>query len=817
MKKVSIDFLFPLTALAILIFGLSTQMFNIPPLGKLLDPFMGAVQNEEDKSSAPSQLIINTTGLSDSVHVFFDDREVPHIYAANTEDLYFSQGYVTAYLRLWQMDFLSYVSAGRLSEIFNKESFLDYDRKQRRIGILDAAKNSLELMKKDPETSKIVSAYTRGVNAYIKQLNYKTMPLEYKLLDYEPEPWTDLKTVLILKHMANTLSGYEEDLSMSNMILALGEEDFNKFFPDFQSHSSPVMNNALPGLNNSIAYLKKPEYLNPSFLSSNPVIGKSSYNPKLGSNNWAVSGKKTKSGFPILCNDPHLNLSFPCVWLEMQLSSPGMNVYGVSIPGTPAVIIGFNENIAWGVTNGATDVKDWYKLKITDDYKKYEFDGKWLDLHYKIEEIKRKGQKSLYDTVYSTIHGPIVYAPVPKTPVNNKEGSSSRPTPVNYALRWELHNPSNEFLTFIKLNRARNYEDYKEALMHYSCPIQNFVFACKDNNIAITHQGKMAIKWKGQGKFILDGTKRSHLYTKYIPNDSLPHLLNPECNYVFSANQRPTYSNYSYYYNGRYWETRANRIQKLLEKENEFDIKKMQTMQLDNTSTFAVDALPVLMKSISKNKLTKNQINTLSILNSWTGEYNFDDKNAELFQLWWKNIKDYTWDELRLYSFYSKDPEDYVLLDLIQKEPANSYFDKQGTSMKENADDIIREAFIVALNDYDKMKREKSIKWSDCNKVNIMHMANLPAFSKMNLPSAGYPDAINAMSSNWGPSWRMIVELGDRPRAYGIYPGGQSGNVGSPHYDDFVNDWNKGNYYPLQFFMSLSEAKEHATNTWVLK
>lgn len=817
MKRLNISFLFPLTALAILIFGLSSQMFNVPPLGKLLNPFIGAVQNEEEKNLTTSQLIMNTMNLSDSVHVFFDDRKVPHIYAKNIDDLYFSQGYVTASLRLWQMDFLSYVSAGRLSEILKMEGALNFDRRQRRIGILDAAKNSLALIKKDPETSRILSDYTRGINAYIKELNYKTMPVEYKLMDYEPEPWSDLKSVLIMKHMANTLSGYEEDFSMSNMLLTLGEDDFNKFFPDFHSHSSPVMNNAVPGLNTFLTHLKKPEYLDPSFLVSNPVIAKSTYNPKLGSNNWAVSGKKTKSGFPILCNDPHLNLSLPCVWLEMQLSSPGINVYGVSIPGTPAVIIGFNENIAWGVTNGATDVKDWYKLKITDDFKKYELDGKWIDLNYKIEEIKRKGQKSFYDTVYSTVHGPIVYPPAFEAPGVKKEGFSSAFSLVNYALKWELHNPSNEFLTFIKLNRAKNYDEYKEALTQYSCPIQNFVFACKDNSIAINHQGKMAVKWQGQGKFILDGTKSSHLYTKYIPNDSLPHLLNPESNYVFSANQHPTYPNYPYYYNGRYWETRANRIQKLLEKENKFDIQKMETMQLDNTNAFAQEALPVLMNSMSKSKLTEDQKNTLARLNSWNGAYDFNDSNAELFELWWKNIKEYTWDELKTYSFYLRAPEDYILLDLIQKEPANKYFDKQGTSMKENADDIIREAFSIAMNDYNKMKKEKSVKWSDCNKVNIMHMANLPAFSKMNLPSAGYPEAINAVASSWGPSWRMIVELGDRPNAYGVYPGGQSGNVGSPYYDNAVNDWNKGKYYRLQFFMSLTEAKEHATNTWILK
>ena len=807
MKKINTNFLFPLTASIILIFGLSNQMFDLPPLGKLLDPFIGAVQNKEEKGLMYPQLIINNMGLNDSVNIFFDDRRVPHIYAKNMDDLYFSQGYVTAYLRLWQMDFLSYISAGRLSEMFSKDNFLEYDRKVRRLGIPDAAKKSLMLIEKDPETNRILSAYSKGVNAYINQLSYKTMPFEYKLLDYKPEPWSNLKTVLILKYMGTILSGHDEDVSMSNMVLALGEDDFNKLFPEFNSHSSPVANNTAPGSNTSLAYLKKPEYLNSSFLAYNGTISKSSYNPKLGSNNWAVSGKKTKSGFPILCNDPHLTLSFPCIWVEMQLSSPDMNVYGVSVPGTPAVTIGFNENIAWGMTNGATDVLDWYKLKITEDYKKYEFDGKWIDLTYRIEEIKRKGRESFYDTVYSTIHGPLIIT----------KNFSPDPELMNYASRWALQNPSNEFKTFIQLSKAKNYEDYKKAISYYSCPIQNFIFACKDNSIAINHQGNMPVKWPGQGKFILDGTKRSHLYTKYIAQDSLPHLLNPECNYVFSANQLPTNSSYSYYYNGYYSEARGNQIRKILEKEDNFDVKKMEAMQLDNTNSFATDVLPLLVKEMEKNKLNMEQATALKKISMWNGAYNFNDENAELFELWWKNIKEYTWDELKAYPFYLKSPDDYVLLDLIQKEPTNKYFDKQGTSMIEHADDIIHEAFIVALNDYDKMKAETGVKWGNCNKVNIMHMTNFRALSIMNLPSDGYPEAINAMATTSGPSWRMIVELGDRPKAYGVYPGGQSGNIGSMFYDNFVNDWNKGVYYPLQFFMSSDEAKKYATNTWILK
>ncbi|MGB8191921.1 MAG: penicillin acylase family protein, partial [Chitinophagaceae bacterium] len=572
MKSINRSAIFPLIALVILVIALSQHMFSITSFGKIFDPFIGAVQNGGDRLLERRTWKGSELGLSDSVSVVFDDRKVPHIYAKNTDDLYFTQGYVTAYLRLWQMDFLSYLSAGRLSEIFGQNGTLDYDRLQRRAGILQAAKESVKLMEQDPETNKVLEAYTKGVNAYISKLDYKTMPLEYKFLNYTPEPWTKLKTALIMKYMANTLSGFEEDLGVSKLMIALGEQKFNQLFPEFSLYMSPVVSSKDVMKKSVMAYTKKPDYLDYSFLSSGSVIAQSTYNPRLGSNSWVVSGKKTKSGFPILCNDPHLTLSLPAIWMEMQLTSPDQNVYGVSIPGTPAVIIGFNENIAWGITNGADDVKDWYKLKVTDDYKRYELDGKWLDLKYTSEEIKVRGTKPFYDTIYRSVQGPLMFT---------KNFPGFQPELVNHAMRWELHNPSNEFLCFIKLNKAKNYAEYQQAITNFSTPLQNFTFAGKDGTIAVNHQGRLPVKWPGQGKFILDGTTSAHLYTKYIPFDSMPHTVNPSSDYIVTANQRPTDSNYKYYYNGYFTEHRANRIKQILVAENQFDIEKMEKMQLD--------------------------------------------------------------------------------------------------------------------------------------------------------------------------------------------------------------------------------------------
>lgn len=805
MKRFNVESVFPVIALIILTYALSMSFFGIPPLGKFLDPFIGVVQNEAADSTLKG---ISKHAVSDPVSVFYDNRGVPHIFAENTQDLYFAQGYVTASLRLWQMDFISYAAAGRLSEIVN-EGLLDYDRTQRRIGMLEAAKSSLALMQQDTTTIRAIRAYTKGVNAYISQLGYRQWPLEYKVLNYHPEPWTELKTVLVMKNMGNMLSGYEEDFNMTNLMLSMGEQQFNKYFPGIVPDISPIVKDKGGRPNPALAFEKKPTYLNSAFVSSGTLLNANTWNPQLGSNSWILSGKKTKTGYPILCNDPHLNFSMPAIWLEMQLSAPGMNVYGVCVPGSPAVIIGFNENIAWGITNGCDDVKDWYKLKITNDYQKYEMDGQWINLPYRIEEIKRRNRAPFYDTVYQTIQGPVVYS---------GSFSGSNATQANHALRWSLHIPSNEVLTYIKLNRAQNYQDYRDAIKNYSCPVLNFSYADKAGNIAVNHQGAIALKWPGQGKFVLDGTTHEHLYTSNIPSDSLPQDRNPADGILFSANQHPTDNNYPYYYNGYYAENRANRIRQLLEHIDSATVSGMMKMQLDNVSYFSMETLPVLLQYMQGRPLSVQGQHALDSMQHWKATYTLNDNIALLYDLWWKKIKDYTWDEFHNYSFQSRVPDDHILLTMLRQEPDNDYFDQQLSNVRETAGDVVYAAFKDAIEVRDSIAAKRGgPQWGNYNQVSMGHMLNISKLGVRKLPSAGAPDAIDAVSATWGPSWRMIVQLGERPQAWGIYPGGQSGNPGSRYYDNFVTDWNKGSYYPLQFFMSATEAKKNTTRKWILK
>jgi len=347
---------------------------QIPPLGKLLNPFTGFWQNGQPKTEKET-VILEHQALTDKVKIIFDNRRVPHIFAENTEDAIFTQGYLLAQNRLWQMDISTRSTSGRLCEIMGSKT-LKRDQLQRRRGMVFAAKNAVENWKTTPEY-RFVEAYTNGVNAFIEQMKPTDYPIEFKILNYKPEPWTPLKTALFNKAMAETLSRGNQDIEMTNVREILGDSITNDLYPQHFPNESPI-------IPNEVAFDFQPQ----NTFNANPPIGLIEHKvyskppPQLGSNNWAVSGSKTASGYPILCNDPHLSLTLPSIWYELQMNTPTSNVYGVCLPGVPGIVIGFNEDSAWGVTNVGHDVVDWYKIKWTDAKKeKYLFNGQKKQLN----------------------------------------------------------------------------------------------------------------------------------------------------------------------------------------------------------------------------------------------------------------------------------------------------------------------------------------------------------------------------------------------------------------------------------------------------
>ncbi|MBW7936753.1 MAG: penicillin acylase family protein, partial [Flavobacteriales bacterium] len=324
-----------------LFYVLQFGVAHIPPAGKFLNPFSGFWANAEPAKPVIKESL-SIAGLQDEVTVVYDDRLVPHIFAKNAHDLFFAQGYITATNRLWQMEFQTHFAAGRVSEIVGEKT-LELDRMQRRKGLMYAAELTVEAFDSDTLAKDILESYSDGVNAYISSLTYKTLPLEYKLLNYYPEPWSKLKSALLLKYMADMLTGKSMDIELSNAISLLGEEITELIYPDFpDTLIDPIVPVGTTFPHTDI-HLDTPSVIG---IHQHYNVESEKTSDNIGSNNWAVSGSKTKTGAPILCNDPHLQLNLPSIWYEIQLSMPDYNVYGVSLPGSPAVIIGFNNDIA---------------------------------------------------------------------------------------------------------------------------------------------------------------------------------------------------------------------------------------------------------------------------------------------------------------------------------------------------------------------------------------------------------------------------------------------------------------------------------------
>ncbi len=783
-----------------LIFAFNTKLGVVPPLGKFLNPFTGFWQNAEN-SSAWKDSKENLEGLKEEVNVYFDDRLVPHVFAKNDEDLYYMQGYITAKYRLWQMEVQTHNAAGRVCEVAGERA-LENDRLQRRIGMGYGAEAAMEYISKDPESKKLSEAYCKGVNAYIKSLTPKDYPLEYKLMDYAPEEWKPIKVALLLKNMANMLSVYEYDIENTNFINKYGEADFRYLYPDYWPGDDPIVpvgtkfetGSAQPETNTKTSASTK----QPNGLYANIIPKPEDLN---GSNNWAVNGTKTKTGKPVLCNDPHLQLMLPSIWYEMHLVSPSMNVYGATLPGSPAVIIGFNDSISWGVTNAGRDVRDWYRIKFKDDSKnEYAYNGQWLKTERRLERYNIRGKGEFVDTVLYTRFGPVVF-----------DDSFGVANSKKYlAMRWTAHLPSNEFKTFYQLNCGKNYTDYRNALKNYSCPAQNFVFASRSGDIALLEQGRFAIRNKAteQGKFISDGTTGTDEWTDFIPSEGNPLSYNPPRGFVSSANQHPTDTTYPYYYPGVgvYEQFRNRRINKLLTEGKDIDVAFMKKMLNDNYNLLSEEALPAMLASAERKGVNADEQKVLELLRKWDHFDNPGSKPATFFEEWWTALRDMLWDEMSDPTYPLKKPNEVTTIRLLNTDSTSHFYDYLLTDKKETRDELVVMALDSAMHKllakYGQVSNVPD--WGTHKATKVAHLAKLDAFSSLNVYNGGNRGIINATNSTHGPSWRMIVDEGDM-KGYVVYPGGQSGNPGSKYYDNMVKTWAEGNYYEANFIHTAAE------------
>ncbi len=785
-----------ITILLVIVFN--TRWGVAPPFGEFLSPQHGFWQNAEPIDRDFSQ-DLQVPGLKDPAEIYLDDRLVPHVFAANETDAFYLQGYMHAKFRLWQMEFQAYAAAGRISELIGPKA-LAFDREKRRLGMVYAAEKAVAEEEKDPVSKQVADAYTAGVNAYITSLRESDLPVEYKLLGYKPELWSNLKSALFLKYMSLDLAGFETDFEFTNLRSRLGYEVFNKMFPLSQDSLDPVVPADTLSRNPGIV-VKTPAGSDSAYLHKNDTVNAQSAKPDKdnGSNNWAVSGIKTKSGSPILCNDPHLGLNLPSLWYEMQINCPSLNAYGATFPGAPGVIIGFNDSCAFGFTNAGRDVRDYYEIRFRDDSRKeYWYNGQWVNTDFRYEHILMKDTVEYIDTVAYTVFGPVMY---------DKSFSGNRKTNNKYyAVRWKAHDAGNELIVFNGLDHAKNYADYQRAIQSLHTPGQNVVFACKNGDIAITAEGYFPAKWRRQGDFVMPGEDSSYAWQGMIPQAEAPFMYNPDRGFVSSANQYPVNPiNYPYYLGGEYHNYRGLMINRYLNQMNEIGIEDMMKLQLDTYNPFAGMARPILLKNIDSSSLSTDELKYYELLKDWDLHYEAEGKGASIFKITWDSLKAIVWDdELAKASMSGFYPYNSTLLEGILRDSAYEFLDNISTPEKETLKQDVNLAFRQAASACKKLDHDGGLNWGKLKATRIEHLAKLAPFSRLDVDNSGGEFAINSVKKDHGPSWRMIVQLTKNTEAYGIYPGGQSGNPGSPYYDNFIDNWANGKYYPL-WMMSRDE------------
>lgn len=783
-----------------------------PRLGYFLSPQHGFWKNAEPKNQDWNATIA-IPGLKDSVSVYIDENLIPHVYAENDEDMYKVQGYLHAKFRLWQMEFQTHAAAGRLSEIMGEKvgstDFVAIDKMFRRIGMVYAAEKSIEAMKSSPDISAATAAYAEGVNAYIKQLGPQDLPFEYKLLNYQPEEWTPFKSALFLKYMSFDLTwmGLQE-FTMTNTRDYFGYDDFAKLFPIQQPMTDPIIPKGTAFAKPSIQP-KAPSNVDSTYFYLNKKKGADlpvQTDPNNGSNNWAVSGQLTASGKPILCSDPHLGLNLPSLWFEMQLSGPNSNAYGASFPGSPAIIIGFNDSIAWGVTNAGRDVKDFYEVQFKDaSMQEYMYNGEWKKSTFREEKIMVRDQCEKIEKIAMTEWGPVMFDTSYKN--MNEDGKY-------YAVRWTAHDASNELLTFYQLNRAKNHADYLAATEHFYCPGQNFVFASHTGDIAIRQQGKFPARWERQGEFLMSGTDSQYRWQGMIPSSENPYILNPARGFVSSANQPATDANYPYYLGAatNFPLFRGIAVNQYLASLKEpITPQHMMQMQTDNYNVFAAMALPLLLKELEGQTITATEQKYVDIAKSWNLRNDINEIGATVFHTWWDSLEVAIYaDEYAQANVNLRWPDETVILEQLKQGNLGRFVDDITTVDKqETIQDLVLKAFKNAISTIDQKSQNQSVAWGVWKDTKVSHLLKIPALSRLHVPIGGANCIINATTQTHGPSWRMVVHLTEEVEAYCVYPGGQSGNPGSHYYDRFLNDWASGKYHKALFVKKQKAAQSN--------
>ncbi len=788
--------------------------------------------------------------LKAKVTVQRDKWGIPHIYAANSHDLFMAQGYIHAQDRFWQMDFWRHIGSGRLSEMFGS-SQVDTDRYLRTMGWARVAQQEIQQI--NAEMKAYLEAYADGVNAYLAEHQGSALSLEYAVLKflnpgYKPEPWQILHSLTWGKVMAYDLGrNFQSEIERAILLKTLTPTQVEELFPPYPQDLPVILSELQQGQNSKFkiqnysdsnlftqfpnvfaeAITPPLESINKPMMALEQLIGPTGIG--IGSNSWVISSQRTATGKPILANDPHLGVQIPSIWYEVGLhctpksAECPYNVDGFSFAGMIGVIIGHSDRIAWGVTNVQSDVMDLYIEKINpNNPNQYEVNGQWVDMQLLQETIQVAGSQPIVQTVRYTRHGPILSDVSPN--LKEFKPSQALEVPQNYAvaLRWTALEPSKLGYAVPQINRAQNWQEFRTAASNYDVPAQNLVYADIDGNIGYQMPGKFPIRAKGDGRYPVPGWTDEYEWQGYIDFEELPKSFNPPQGYIATANNLVN-REYPYLITGDWvYGYRAKRIvEMILQQTQPISLQDVQQIQGDDRNLNAQTLVPLLQSiTVDTPRLQAAQ----KLLQDWNLQLGMTSSAAALFEVFWKHLLADTFhDQLPEKYFPNGGDRWYAVVANLVKQPNSSWWDNRNTPKVENRDQILQKSFTEAVDELERIqsKDPKNWNWGKLHTITFRNatlgksgVAPIEAlFNRGAFTTAGNGETVNA--NRWRanksfevtdiPSLRMIVDLGNLDNSVAIHTPGQSGHAFHSHYNDMVDPWRQIEYLP--------ESKNFTTNT----
>ena len=741
---------------------------------------------------------VRLSGLQGSVEVIRDRYGIPYIYASSDHDAFYGLGYAHAQDRLWQMEMQRRIGAGRLSEVLG-EAPLETDQFLRTVGFYRSAEAAWPAL--SPENQATLQAYADGVNAYLASGH--PLPPEFTILGFKPEPWRPTDSLVWAKMMAwNLGDSYGDDLLNAEVLSALGPERTTQLaysYPD----GAPIIlpPDSMTGLIEAGRALRERIGLG----------GK-----HIGSNNWVVSGTRTASGKPLLANDPHLGAQIPSIWYLAGINGDRIHSVGATLPGLPAVVIGHNERIAWGVTNLGPDVQDLFVERINPaNPNQVEVNGRWENIQVIPEEIKVKGREEPVKwAARATRHGPLV------SDVTSQRGQA-------LALRWPALDPGDTTMTaFMGINSAGNWQEFRDALRKYVAPSQNFVYADVDGNIGYYGPGRIPIRAKGDGSVPAPGWNDEYAWTGWIPFEQLPNAYNPANGYVVTANNRVTPDDYPYFITNDWAPPyRAERIVELLTAKAGLTPDDYAGIQADQRSAQARELLPYLL---AVQPQTPEERQALDILRAWDGTASPENAAPAIYEAWYAGLyRALLGDDLGgdVGKFFTSRNDPMLLKRILSGEEA-VWCDNVLTPAVESCAETTRVALQDALKELDKRlgKNMGNWQWGDLHRTLFPHnpfsqVSFLKPFFQRSIVTGGDNFTVNPspykldepFDSTWLPSYREIIDLADLGNSRFMHTTGQSGNLLSRHYDDLIPQWRGVQYVPMYWDKGQVSANSEGT------